>query len=57
MITITSQAIDKFLADSRRYLAAENPYFTRIAGRRAAPHPAPRQTMPAPMHWASRSSL
>lgn len=57
MITITSQAIDKFLADSRRYLAAENPFFKRVAGPRPATLPAPRQAVPARMHWASRSSL
>jgi len=57
MSSITPHAIEKFLADSRRYLADENPRFTKMA--RPLP-PAPRklrQPGPSLSRWEARSSL
>jgi hypothetical protein len=58
MITITPQAIEKFLADSKRYLAQEEPRFTRVAGPLPPAAPRPRQPAgPSQSRWEARSTL
>jgi hypothetical protein len=56
MINITSQAIEKFLNDSRKYLAHENPRFKRFAGPPPAPL-RPRREAANQTRWEIRSNL
>lgn len=57
MTTITPHAIEKFLADSRKYLAHENPRFKRVAGPLPPAYPKPRPAGPTQIRWENRSSL
>jgi hypothetical protein len=57
LINITPQAIEKFLSDSRRYLAHENPRIKLVAGPLAPTATKSRQPTPVHTRWEFRSSL
>jgi hypothetical protein len=57
VITITSQAIEKFLVDSRKYLAHDNPHFKRVAGPLPPASVRHRREAANQKRWEIRSSL